>query len=114
MIILSHATALGLTAEVHVCPPANAADADWSDFDDQKGKYPCQLLPCTHFKGDLKVLQLDAVASAAALVRIARGAYSAGKSHGMASKPTAKKKLNPKSMTTATIRRTSLIYDDVH
>jgi hypothetical protein len=48
-------------------------------------------------------IQLLAVARAAALVRIARGAYSAGKSHGMANRPTAKKKLNKNNMMIATI-----------
>lgn len=47
-------------------------------------------------------IQLDAVASAADLVRIASGAYSAGSNHGIASNPTAKKKLNRNSITTAT------------
>lgn len=47
--------------------------------------------------------QFDAEAKAAALVRMANGAYSAGRSQGIASKPTAKKKLNRKSMRMATI-----------
>ena len=64
-------------------------------------------------------LQFDAVASDAARVRIANGAYSAGtlflvsqgsqfeiqrdiQSHGIASSPTAKKKLKRKSITIAT------------
>ena len=48
-------------------------------------------------------IQLLAVARAADLVRIARGLYSAGKSHGIASKPTAKKKLKRNNMTIATM-----------
>lgn len=47
-------------------------------------------------------IQLDAVARAADFVRMARGAYSAGRSQGMASKPTAKKKLKRNSITIAT------------
>ena len=49
-----------------------------------------------------KDAQFDAEASAAAWVRIAKGAYSAGHSQGMASMPTEKKKLKRKSMTMAT------------
>lgn len=48
-------------------------------------------------------IQFEAVARAAALVRMASGAYSAGSSHGIARSPTAKKKLKRKSMTMATI-----------
>ena len=48
-------------------------------------------------------IQLEAVASAAAFVRIASGVYSAGSNHAIASKPTAKKKLNRNNITVATI-----------
>lgn len=46
-------------------------------------------------------IQFDAVASAADLVRMASGAYSAGSNQGMASKPTAKKKLKRNNITMA-------------
>ena len=47
-------------------------------------------------------IQLLAVANAADFVRMASGAYSAGRSQGMASMPTAKKKLKRNSITIAT------------
>lgn len=47
-------------------------------------------------------IQLLAEARLAALVLIASGAYSAGNSHGIASKPTAKKKFKRNSITIAT------------
>lgn len=52
-------------------------------------------------------------ARAAAGVRIAKGAYSAGSSHGMASIPTAKKKLKRNSMTDAMIPHVVLPLDTV-
>lgn len=48
-------------------------------------------------------IQFDAVAKAADFVQIASGAYSAGSNHGMARRPTAKKKLKRKSITIAPI-----------
>lgn len=57
--------------------------------------------------------QLDILASAAAGARIGRGAYSAGRSHGMASRPTAKKKLNMNNMTAATIPGAPALTDVV-
>jgi hypothetical protein len=47
-------------------------------------------------------IQFEAEARAAAEARMGNGAYSAGSNHGMASKPTAKKKLNRKSIVAAT------------
>ncbi|KAH3669256.1 hypothetical protein OGAPHI_001377 [Ogataea philodendri] len=58
-------------------------------------------------------IQLLAEPSAAALVLIASGAYSAGSSHGMASSPTAKKKLNANSITVATIPQAVLPLETV-
>ena len=58
-------------------------------------------------------IQFEAEARAAAGVRIASGAYSEGKSHGIASMPTAKKKLNRKSIAEATIPEALFPFDTV-
>lgn len=58
-------------------------------------------------------IQFEADASAAAGVRIANGAYSEGNSHGMASIPTAKKKLNRNSIAEATMPEAVLPFDTV-
>lgn len=58
-------------------------------------------------------IQFDADASAATGVRIASGAYSEGNNHGIASMPTAKKKLKRKSITEATIPEALLPFDTV-
>ena len=58
-------------------------------------------------------IQFDADASAATGVRIANGAYSEGNNHGIASMPTAKKKLNRNSMTEATIPEALLPFETV-
>ena len=58
-------------------------------------------------------IQFDADARAAAGVRIASGAYSEGNSHGIASIPTAKKKLNKKSIAEATMPEALFPFDTV-
>lgn len=57
-----------------------------------------------HGKGSfLLTIQLEADPNAAEAARIGVGEYSEGKSQGIANKPTAKKKLNKKSIVAATI-----------
>lgn len=58
-------------------------------------------------------IQFDAEARAAAGVLIASGAYSEGRSHGIASIPTAKKKLNRNSIAEATIPEALFPFDTV-
>jgi len=58
-------------------------------------------------------IQFEADAKAAAGVRIASGAYSEGSNHGIASMPTAKKRLNKKSIAEATMPEALLPFDTV-
>lgn len=58
-------------------------------------------------------IQFEADANAAAGVLMARGAYSDGRSQGMASIPTAKKKLKRNSMTDAMIPHVVLPLETV-
>jgi hypothetical protein len=58
-------------------------------------------------------IQFEAEARAAAGVLIASGAYSEGRSHGMASMPTAKKKLNRNSIAEATMPEALFPFETV-
>ena len=81
--------------EVEVRAPVHAGYADGDDLDDEKGEDLGEGgVSFVGIAGErVGVTQFDAVAKLAALVRMARGAYSAGSSQGMASRPMAKKKL---------------------
>lgn len=87
-------------AKVYVSPVSDSLDRDGRDLDDEK----CELRMMNlddqlryereSPRLDILTIQLDAEAKAAAGARIGSGAYSDGRSQGIAKRPMAKKKLD--------------------
>ena len=107
-------------AEVNVCLPPYASDRYRSDeHDDCKrktwGQRAILVIRSSWVSEHLRKVKIQLLAedSAAIGVLTASGAYSEGSSHGIANIPTAKKKLNRKSITDATIPEALLPLETV-
>ena len=107
-------------AKVDVCLPSYASDRYGSNEHDNCIAQEVWLVIdhdelITLFLGHLRKVKIQLLAedSAAIGVLTASGAYSEGSSHGIASIPTAKKKLNRNSITEATIPEALLPFETV-